>query len=126
MLRRWFDVVYAGFWVAVIVSCSLFVSGCSDVGDFFGAVADLFHTDASAQGDRTIETFVIDTNTFRLATDEPPMIEVKDGSFTTVYTMGVGDATVTVGNEERGLDEGDVVIERIISDTQSVVTVLSE
>jgi hypothetical protein len=123
MLRRWFDLLRPGFLVAVIVSCSLLVSGC---GDFFDSLADLFQTDAEAQVDRIVETFVIDIQTFELQTDVVPTIEVKDGTFTTIYTLGAGGGTLSVGGEPRDLDDADMVIERLISDTQSVVTVIRQ
>ena len=123
MLRRWFDVLRPGFLVAVIVSCSLLVSGC---GDFFDSLADLFQTDAEAQQDRVIETFVIDPGTFRLETDVGPGIVLKDGTFTTDYTVGAGGGTLFVGGETRDLNDADRVIERLISDTKSVVTVIRQ
>jgi hypothetical protein len=124
MLRRWFDLLRPGFLVVVIVSFSLLVSGC---GDFFDSFAALFQTDVEAQGgDRVIETFVVEPSSLRLETDVAPTIDIKDGTFTTDYTLGVGGGTLSVGGETRDLDQADRVIERLISDTKSVVTVIRQ
>jgi hypothetical protein len=115
----------------VVVLCSLLLSGCGDIGDI---LADLFHINgngngngnAEAQGDRLIETFVIQAGTFRLETDSEPTIEIFDG--TTQYTLGAGNADLSFTREGAAdptsisnLETGDIVIERPASGAVTVI-----
>jgi hypothetical protein len=103
-----------GAILAVVVLCSLLLSGCGDIGDIF---ADLFHLngngngDAEAQeGERLIQTFAISPGTFELRPDSMPQITVRDGSIEYVLRSNAAiefDPDPSFGQ----LQEGDMVIE---------------
>jgi hypothetical protein len=108
-----------GAILAVVVLCSLLLSGCGDIGDI---LADLFNIngngnadaqngdDEPPEGERLIQTFAISPGTFELRPDSLPQITVRDGS---IEYMLRSDAAIEF-NPDPGfgqLQEGDMVIE---------------
>jgi hypothetical protein len=119
-----------GAILAVVVLCSLLLSGCGDIGDI---LADLFNINgngngngngnANAQeGDQQIETFQV--TSFQLDEVSPvPEITVSDGA--TRYDLqsaGVLRLTLPDGTRTFNLDTGDIVIERPQEGLVTVVT----
>jgi hypothetical protein len=89
------------------VCCGILLSGCGDVGDFFGKILRI-NNDAEAQDEVRIEIFSIGPNSFLLTTDVMPTIEVADG--VTRYTL-IDDGSLTSAQGQTiALDIEDQVI----------------
>lgn len=121
MLRRTFNWLQPGFLLAVLVSCILLTSGC---GDLFTSNAN--NAEAQQSEARTMETLLIAPGALEFRSSaEQPAFDIKDGVFTIVYTMR-SETTVVAEGSRITLQAGDTVIEQLISDQATRVSIFRD
>jgi hypothetical protein len=103
-----------------VLLMGLYLGGCGN-GNLGGSQAQ-----AQAQAERGVRTYEIEANTFELQSNSEPTIEVS-GEATTYKLVDDGRVvfTSTYGDRNFVLDPDDMVIERPIARSVTVVTLRS-